>query len=183
MRLETILKRYQTNNALKYLNNKKRGQKFCHYSNEIEIDGINYQVMTNTYSIIWLEKHLELPKMPDDIQYPDTTKFFNDGQDIKVSIDVDKLYGLSKQYKVRQEATHYCCIKYNDDTIYLNIKYLMDVYKLLGTIKVDAYVKNSITPILLKDKNSNSVGILCPIIGYGNIKELAKDITKYEGDD
>lgn len=180
MRLENLLKRNQTKNALKYLKELSFSRKSLSYSNEINIDEVNYQVLTNGYSIIWLENHLELPKCPDDLQYPDTKIFMNDGQNIKVNIDVDKLYELSKQYRKTKKETLFCCIKYNNERIYFNTKFLMDMYKLLGTTEVDTYVKDIISPILFKDKNSRSVGILLPVRMFEQSKENYKDITKYE---
>lgn len=181
MRLENLLKRNQTKNALKYLEEVVFSQRSLSYSNEIEVEGINYQVLCDGYSVIWLENHLDLPKLPDGLQYPDTKRFFNIGQNIKVNIDIDKLYELSKQFRKTKKETHYCYIKYDNERIYFNIKYLMDIYKLLGTTEVDTYVRNILNPILFKDKKSRSAGILLPVRMYGSSIENAKDVTKYEG--
>ena len=177
MNLETYLNKYQEKNALKYLEDVTTARKTLKYSGYLVQYDKCYQVLTNSYSIIWLDKHLDLPVCPENLQYPKTDRFFNEYGDIEIEIDLNKLYELSKKYRKRDDKTKFCKINNGNEFIYFNIKLLMNTIKVLGTSQVTVYASSHYKPIIINDINSRSKCLILPIRTYSNSVHIV-DITK-----
>lgn len=171
MKLETILNRNQIKYAIKYLkeaSNKVKSGALGYCSKE-NINDNDYQVLTNSYSCILLTEELDLPKCPNELSFPKVRNIFDmvlNSKSVEVKIDFDDLYQKSKEYRKTKEETKIYKIKVDNDIAYFDIKILMDTFKVLGTTEVYLYMKNTVSPLLIKCKNSENIAVCLPVRVY-----------------
>lgn len=171
MKLETILNRNQLKNATKYLKeaSKKVKSGSLGYCLNENINHIDYQVLTNSYSCILLAEGLDLPKCPEELNFPKVKNIFDmvlNSKNVEVKIDFDDLYQKSKEYRKTKEETKIYKVKVDNDIAYFDIKILMDTFKVLGTTEVYLYMKNTVSPLLIKCKNSKNIAVCLPVRVY-----------------
>ena len=171
MKLETILNRNQIKYATKYLKeaSKKVKSGALGYCSKENVNDNDYQVLTNSYSCILLSEGLDLPKCPDELSFPKVERIFDmvlNSKNIEVKIDFDDLYQKSKEYRKTKEETKIYKVKVDNDIAYFDIKILMDTFKVLGTTEVALYMKNTVSPLLIKCKNSENMAICLPVRVY-----------------
>lgn len=171
MKLETILNKNQLKNATKYLKeaSKKVKSGVLGYCSKENVNDNDYQVLTNSYSCVLLAEVLDLPKCPDELSFPKVRYIFDmvlNSKGVEVKIDFDDLYQKSKEYRKTKEETKIYKVKVDNDIAYFDIKILMDTFKVLGTTEVTLYMKNIVSPLLIKCKNNGNIAVCLPIRVY-----------------
>lgn len=171
MKLETILNRNQLKNATKYLKeaSKKVKSGALGYCSNENINHIDYQVLTNSYSCVLLAEGLDLPKCPEELNFPKVRNIFDmvlHSKKTELKIDFDDLYQKSKEYRKTREETKFYKVNFDNDIAYFDIEILMNTFKVLGTTEVDLFMRGKFEPLLIKCKNNNNMALCLPIRIY-----------------
>lgn len=127
----------------------------------------DFQVFTDSYTAFYLKDHLELPKVPKNLNYPNISRFIDTlNTDIKIKLDFNYyLNGLkTKQFLPENKAW------FKDENKNINIcfdaKLFKNVIDILGTTDLQVYYNGDFKPLLFINENNGDKAILSPCRQY-----------------
>lgn len=157
-------KKQRTKKALSFLNKLSKGTRPILGYTDIQND---YQVFTDSYEAFYLKDHLELPKVPDNMNYPNVSCFIDKlSTDIQIELDFNYyLNGLkTKQFSPENKAY------FKDENKNINIcfdtKLFKNVIDILGTTDLKVYYNGDFRPLLFINENTGDKAILLPCRQY-----------------
>lgn len=138
-----------------------------------EIDGVMYQVMTDSYCAVWLKKPLDLPHVSENEKYPDMKKivsiFFNSDPFDKIDMTYKEAVTRNKTIK-KEDKVKIDEITFKGEPMRFNSDMFVNLFKCLGTNEVTIYAYKGMygfkpMKIVPKD-NDNGFALLVPIKVY-----------------
>lgn len=166
----------RTKAALRFLKNTgSKGRdifKYCDYQN---IEGTDYQVFTDSYTLFMLVDKMELPYYKDNlpnINYPNLKNLYSASYydtDITESIDIKDIMAKlkAKLLPMEDKIAKYVNENVNADgktvAIAFNANYLKTIVDILGTSELKVYYRRDMAPLLFVDEATGNKALLMPI--------------------
>lgn len=140
-----------------------------------EIDGVTYQVVSDSYTAVLFDDPFELSKIETDKQHPIIEKLLSFMKSIEpkgtIKVDYTEIAKLAKLYRAKDEKTWYNTFKNDSISITLNVKFLKNVFDMLGLKKehcIEVYFDSigSSRIAIIKDDKTKSFGVIVGVIKY-----------------
>lgn len=166
----------RTKAALRFLKNAgSKGRdifKYCDYQN---IEGTDYQVFTDSYTLFMLVDKMELPYYKDNIpsaSYPNLKNLYSASYydtDITESIDIKDIMAKLKAKLLPMEDK---IAKYVNENVNVNGRVvqlafdanrLKTIVDILGTSELKVYYRRDIAPLLFVDEATGNKALLMPM--------------------
>ena len=138
-----------------------------------EIDGITYQVMTDSFCAVWLKKPLDLPRVSEDETYPDMKKivsmFFGGDSFDKTVMTYKEAMTRNKTIK-REDKVKIDEIVFKGEPMRFNSDLFVNLFKCLGTNEVTIYAYKGLSGFkpmkIVPNDNDNGFALLVPTRVY-----------------
>lgn len=168
----------RTKAALRFLKHVSKGRPVLQYCDYQTINGTDYQVFTDSYTLFMLVDKMELPYYKDNMpsaNYPNVKNLYNAGYydtDITESIDIKDILAKlkAKMLPIDNKIAKYVNENVNADgktvAIAFNANYLKTIVDILGTSELKVYYRNyrrDIAPLLFVDEATGNKALLCTI--------------------
>lgn len=152
-------------------------------------NGVEYQIITDSFSIFFFEEHLDLPKLPEELSYPNVKPFIKyfELEGHEVNLDYNKICNSIKAHKqyfksIRKDSVIPVYVEINNNNYcFFDSNRLKSIYDIMGTKELSfkiAFIKNTYTAysVLLFENNKNQdKGFLLPMRSFEhNMKNVEK---------
>ena len=145
---------------------------YCDYQN---INGTDYQVFTDSYTLFMLVDKMELPYCKDSIpnvNYPNVSNLYNDSwYDIDITESID-IKDIMAKLKAKMLPIQDKMAKYVNENVNVNGKItalafdanrLKTIVDILGTSELKVYYRRDMAPLLFVDESTGNKALLMPI--------------------
>lgn len=162
--------------ALRFLKNAgSKGRdifKYCDYQN---IEGTDYQVFTDSYTLFMLVDKMELPYYKDNlpnINYPNLKNLYNASwydTDITESIDIKDIMAKlkAKMLPIQDKMAKYVNENVNVNGRVVQLAFganrLKTIVDILGTSELKVYYRRDKAPLLFVDESTGNKALLVPM--------------------
>jgi hypothetical protein len=127
----------------------------------------DFQVFTDSYIAFYLKDHLELPKVPDDMNYPNVSCFIDKlNTDNKIELDFNYYLNGLKTKQFLPENKAYFKDGNKNINICFDVKLFKNVIDILGTTDLQVYYNGDFKPLLFINENNGDKAILLPCRQY-----------------
>lgn len=161
--------------ALRFLKNAGKYREILHYCDYQNIEGTDYQVFTDSYTLFMLVDKMELPYYKDNlpnINYPNLKNLYSASYydtDITESIDIKDIMA---KLKAKMLPIQDKMAKYVNETVNVNGRVvqlafdanrLKTIVDILGTSELKVYYLRDKAPLLFVDESTGNKALLMPI--------------------
>ena len=165
----------RTKAALRFLKHVSKVRPVLQYCDYQNINGTDYQVFTDSYTLFMLVDKMELPYCKDSIpnvNYPNVSNLYNDSWydiDITESIDIKDIMAKlkAKMLPMEDKIAKYVNENVNADgktvAIAFDANRLKSIVDILGTTELNVYYRKKSVPLLFVDEITGNKALLMPI--------------------
>lgn len=157
---------------LKHVSNVRPVLQYCDYQN---IEGTDYQVFTDSYTLFMLVDKMELPYYKDNlpnINYPNLKNLYSASYydtDITESIDIKDIMAKLKakmlpiQDKMAKYVNENVNVNGKTTAIAFDANRLKTIVDILGTSELKVYYRRDKAPLLFVDESTGNKALLVPM--------------------
>lgn len=136
-----------------------------------EINGVMYQVMTDSYFLVALKNPLDLPRVDEGESYPVVSRIIPHGDEIASKIVTFKEINALNKATKKEEGVKLGQFDIGGQEFLYNIAYLLSAFKCLGSNELKLHFYRSsygFKPFMATpNDNDNGFAVLCPVKRYG----------------
>lgn len=165
----------RTKAALRFLKHVSKVRPVLQYCDYQNINGTDYQVFTDSYTLFMLVDKMELPYYKDNMpnaSYPNVKNLYNDSWydiDITESIDINDIMAKlkAKMLPIQDKMAKYVNENVNaygkTVAIAFDANRLKSIVDILGTTELNVYYRKKSVPLLFVDEITGNKALLMPI--------------------